>query len=291
MSFPRLLNGDLVHSSWSKSLPVLAKDEQRISSLTGSDLVPVDSTHMHDWCYLYWDPDEHERARRWKLLYTVEEGEEALTERREVLLRFQGFLDSVRVNGTGNQTAHIPPHKVIQDLSITAGSDEHAFAAQIHAVQLIRNRICDAFDCPHAEIKADRLYFMRRVYKKVESGIDVKHTLSTRMDPAQLSATVGSQWTVNSELRLGYQTESRKLISCGDQRFRKGDFVDVTAGVDVVRWKDAGETHCQVYLNLRRLIQLMPRNVQSVRDLHAAPAKVSTTTDFDFDDAEDEEMK
>lgn len=93
-------------------------------------------------------------------------------------------------------------------------------------------------------------------------------------DPAGLTAIAAPQWAV-IDLQLGYQTAKGKLLPCSDQRLRKGDFVDVTAGIDIVNWKQDSENHYQVYLNLRRVIQLQPRTTASLR---AGPRPVASTS-------------
>lgn len=64
---------------------------------------------MLKWCYLFYDADHPERARRWKLIHAEDTLGETHTNvtgvetpMKEVLVRFQGYIESARLNVTGN---------------------------------------------------------------------------------------------------------------------------------------------------------------------------------------------
>lgn len=115
-------------------------------------------------------------------------------------------------------------------------------------------------------------------------GTERAAPLSKAEDPAQLSVTAGHRWAV-TRLQLGCQTGDGRVTACSHRRFRKGDFVDVTAGIDIVRWKESGQDRCQVYLNMRRVVQLKARTADAVHNLHASgsASKIVADVDFSFD--------
>lgn len=94
----------LARNAWASGLPVVQKDNARILKLTPPDIVPHTAELLDDWCYLFYDSEVSDRARRWKVVHAATEETVGSDSVKEVLIRVQGFIQSSCLAATGTQT-------------------------------------------------------------------------------------------------------------------------------------------------------------------------------------------
>ena len=78
--------------------------------------------------------------------------------------------------------------------------------------------------------------------------------LTPRDDPTGHAAKISSQWVVSEKLAICKQEENGRVIPCSHLQIRRGDFVDVTVVVDIIR--PIRSQKCAVHFSMTEVVLL-----------------------------------
>ena len=98
----------------------------------------------------------------------------------------------------------------------------------------------------------------------MKPGERLVSALTNRDDPKDLAKKVQDQWVCTEKLPIFVQLEDGRVAPCNCVEVRKGDFVDVTVGVDIVNHRNSPDVN--IYFAMKRIVILKH---------HVLPNKVS----------------
>ncbi|KAI0059790.1 hypothetical protein BV25DRAFT_1782880, partial [Artomyces pyxidatus] len=238
----------LVRDMWPAHVGRMCHDTVEFDAMTDAEKVPGSFEDLCDWAYVIHDTESPDHSRQFILLYQPSAlGLVASNYSNpvEVCIRFQGFLSTHNLSALGNWNGdETSAPKAIQFLNIVAGRFPEVFAPQKDVVQDMRTFLTRALLYEERDMsvvdslaneKDDKIYFQRRVFKKVlGQGTDLPSILTGVDDPYGRADAVIDSWRVVEKIAFGRQTADGRLERCNPLIFRSGDFVDVSAKVDII---------------------------------------------------------
>lgn len=86
--------------------------------------------------------------------------------------------------------------------------------------------------------------------------------LQDRDDPNGDAKRMEKSWIVQEKLQVGKLNEKGKVIRCGSEELRVGDFVDVMLAPEIVQYLENKEhkDNLQVHFELRGIVRLLKGN-------------------------------
>ncbi|KAI0062087.1 hypothetical protein BV25DRAFT_1916378 [Artomyces pyxidatus] len=237
----------LVRDDWPNAIARLAQDIKEYPEMSTQETVPATFESICDWAYVFYRAHRQDLVRSHVLLSKPNTPALNMPEIQcieEVNIRFQGFLGqhNLKVFGSWNGNSVHNVHKAVQFLEITSGPFKAQMVDQIVCVDNIRRLVIREILPPQdaaATIRlmpppGESLSFQRRVFKKIQNGSHYPPSVLTAIDdPTGQTASFARQWRVTSKIALGRKVATGKVERCSPLVFSYGDFVDVTARVDI----------------------------------------------------------
>lgn len=170
------------------------------------------------------------------------------------------------------------PQRAMQSI-VLEGLDGHVgFDAQVRSIALLKAHVHGEFNSQAPSDSGTYLRFQRRVFTKVclyghlhlhsyaNCSLKVTPTLTAPSiplnhyeDPEGRADSVKNMWRITSRPVLGFQDSNNHVYACDHKRFRKGDFVEVLASLDIANYRKGGVSVVNVRLKLHRVFQLLPQ--------------------------------
>ncbi|KAI0054377.1 hypothetical protein BV25DRAFT_1817153, partial [Artomyces pyxidatus] len=248
----------LIRDEWPNAVARLAQDEKEFEDMTFDETVPQSFEAICEWGYLHHMANNRDMARGFVLLYRPTDPVFVKRDIRnsvEVNIRFQGFLGDHNLKPLGNWRGTPDTiHKAVQYLRLQSGPFPELMEGQVSCIENIKRfvfrHILDPEDAAAAirafDMVDDSISFQRRVFTKA-SGIT----------NAGKTAPFHRFWRVTTKLDLGRKTAEGRAERCNHLLFSPGDFVDVTARVDIANIRSTGNVpSVKVFLAPLAVVQL-----------------------------------
>ncbi|KAI0062395.1 hypothetical protein BV25DRAFT_1915946 [Artomyces pyxidatus] len=271
MSFIQSILGDfLVRDSWPQMVARLAQDDKEFNDMSSQETVPATFESLCEWVYVYELIRSRDLGRRYRFLHQPGNtlslsGSDGRG--REVTIRFQGFLGQHNLKPLGNWRGELRnAHKAVQFVELGCGPFIDQMESQISCVANIKKLVFrdvlnpqDASAALPESTNVDRtLSFQRRVFTKIVSGNDsTPSVLSIMDDPTRQAASVSKFWRVTTKIAFGRKTIEGRVERCNHRAFSPGDFIDVTARIDIANVRTKYDVNTlKVFLAPITIVQL-----------------------------------
>ena len=101
---------------------------------------------------------------------------------------------------------------------------------------------------------------------KVRPGVPAASVLQVEDDPTGKAKAMEHEWVVERKTKVNQRVPDGGIIPYAGMLIAKGDFVDVSATIDIVRTRSERGMHTRLYLELREVTLLKERAIShSVR--------------------------
>lgn len=166
-------------------------------------------------------------------------------------------------------------HRARQHLTVGGLSCQRAMDAQIQSMNNIRHLVYSSLRYEEERaIFNGRLTFQNVVFTKVSCirpiflsysanyMVKVNHAAPEKCvmlesdDPTGKAAQIKDTWIVTRKVKTGQRTDDGRLVPMCGLLIRPGDFVDVTATVDIVTTHSANGRQLRVFLAMQSVIRL-----------------------------------
>ncbi|OSD03119.1 hypothetical protein PYCCODRAFT_1424988 [Trametes coccinea BRFM310] len=202
--------------------------------------IPETFDGICDWATVTSEDDEsHEYTERRHLVYLSSVLPESLQNTMfHVTIVLQGFLGDFNISVLGNwKKREKTVAAAMQFMRLESGGPNEAFAAQVRALQNIRDFIVAKVggDLNARDLQADSIFLQRQVFTKVRpygdqaSGI----RLSNVTDPGGHARKISNRWKVDHIIQTGARRANGKNMDIAHTALRRGDFVEVSVFADI----------------------------------------------------------
>ncbi|KAI0054357.1 hypothetical protein BV25DRAFT_1769545, partial [Artomyces pyxidatus] len=204
--------------------------------------VPNTFEALCQWAYVHYVNQGRDLNRRHLFLHQPVNPAAVLRTARtgpEVNIRFQGFLGQCNLKPLGNWRGTLTSaHRAVQFLQLVSGPFTAQMKDQVCCVDNIKNlvlrEILTNVDPEEGPLTFDgsktTLSFQRRVFTRSE----FPPSLLTYMDdPSGTAGAMHKQWRVTNRIAFGRKMDDGGIERCSHHLFNPGDFIDVTARIDI----------------------------------------------------------
>ncbi|KAI0063885.1 hypothetical protein BV25DRAFT_1914943 [Artomyces pyxidatus] len=248
MSFIQSILGDhLIRDAWPDAVGRLAQDKKEFLAMMFHETVPPTFEELCEWAYVHHlARTTNDFGRRFMFLhhpgYTAA-ATGAHVGGTEITIRFQGFLGQHNLKTFGNWHGDgRSAHRAVQFMELGCGPFVTQMVHQVACIENIKKFVFreilsgqDADTAVRTSAGTDNfLSFQRRVFTKIRDGPNAPPSVLTPLDdPTGEAAAVSQNWRVTSKISFGKKTADGGVQRCSYHILGPGDFVDVTARIDI----------------------------------------------------------
>ncbi|KAH9899677.1 hypothetical protein C8Q73DRAFT_743560 [Cubamyces lactineus] len=254
----------LVRESWPRRLTVRLPKTESVEKLAPWQVMPIDYDDVCAWATVERQDNAYSAQHPYVLLYSPEVAPQH-HERLRVSLRFQGVVEALNISPLGNYDGRIESaSRAVQFLSLGPGTNPDVFQHQLRAFETLRVFLGSVMNCSvQTNIrKKDTLYFQRLVFTKVRrnSVTPVRSVLVFGDDPNGWAVKLQRDWVVTHKILTGIYDESCTAVKKPHTVIRLGDFVEVVASVEIVKYRKYQRWITEVRLILQEVLRICDKN-------------------------------
>ncbi|KAI0050692.1 hypothetical protein FA95DRAFT_1603329 [Auriscalpium vulgare] len=242
----------LIRDAWPAKLARLTMDDKEFDAMAPYEYVPRSPSAIMDWAVVASIPRPLDPSRRWIILHSPDPAN-STDDVYPVSLRTQGFLGKHNFKILGSwDGSERNACKAVNQLVLHGGDFPELFQPQQDVIDSLRDLVRQVTEdmSPRRSQTADSMFFQRRVFKKVVPGVTTQRSVLTAADDILGNArAIDRQWRVVDKIKFGRRLTSGRVRTCNPLEFKDGDFVDVTATIEIasIRGRSGSSTavmHC-----------------------------------------------
>ncbi|KAI0662233.1 hypothetical protein C8Q70DRAFT_910049 [Cubamyces menziesii] len=260
----------LVRNAWPSRLTARMPKIDAIDKLASWQVVPLDYDDVCAWATVERQDDANGVQHPYVLLYSPDVAPRQ-DERLRVTLRFQGMVESLNISPLGNYDGRVEmASRAVQFLSLGPGTNVETFQHQLRAFENLRVFISSIMNCAvQTNIRKEgTLYFQRLVFTKVRHPSAVRRNATRPLqsvlvfgdDPHGWAASVKRDWVVTHKILTGVYDSSQAAVRKPYTVIRVGDFVEVVASVEVVKYRKYQRWITEARLILQEVVRICEKN-------------------------------
>ncbi|EIW58456.1 uncharacterized protein TRAVEDRAFT_47612 [Trametes versicolor FP-101664 SS1] len=199
-----------------------------------------------------------------------------------VVLRFHGVVESLNISPTGNYNGRKEAApRAVQFLSLTGSSWNLPFDDQRRSLENIRAYVGTVLNCTVEDTtrRPGTIYFQRLVFTKVrrDAPSAVKSALVYGDDPHGWASAIQNDWVVGHKIFTALYDEQGKPTKKPYTIIRVGDFVEVSASVDIIKYRKRSGWATEARLSVQQVIRVADK--ATVEMAHPPPPSNRVVTD------------
>ncbi|KAH7904556.1 hypothetical protein BJ138DRAFT_1119305 [Hygrophoropsis aurantiaca] len=266
MSYLTDSRGDLVQYLWPSEECKRLFTDTPIAEAQRWEIFPTTVEDMVDWAEVIIDKNAVNTFRNRVLIYKASPTGSISTDVvYPVTLRLNGYIDRMDIKRLGNWDGNADNIRFAhQFITLVPGSSRDAWLATVGCLNTTATFISRALSIPLANETPfkNKISLQRKVFYQHPRIKPI--TASFADDPKNWLANVPADWTLDDEVVVGRKTDKGKIVHLSHMMLSPGDFVEVSAGFDIVFTRDPSTSRntIKIYLAFEHILSILPAQDQ-----------------------------